>query len=314
MADTRSTRDWSALDIPDQSGRTAVVTGANSGLGIATVDALARAGAHVVLAVRDVGRGEQAAAAVRGARGSLEVRRLDLADLASVRAFADAWRGDLDLLINNAGVMAVAESRTKDGFETQFGTNHLGHFALTNLLLPHVTDRVVTVASAAHRTPPGTRIHFDNLDLAGEYTPYRAYSQSKLANLLFTLELQRRLTEAGSGVRALAAHPGYAATNLQSHDASAVRRALMRVTNRIVAQDNRAGALPTLYAATQDLPGASYLGPDGFAEMRGRPALVSRSAAASDPVSARRLWQASEDLTGVGFPALSSTGAAGKDA
>ncbi|MFE0187638.1 oxidoreductase [Streptomyces sp. NPDC058989] len=306
------TPTWNATRLPDQTGRTAVVTGANSGLGLATVDALARAGAHVVLAVRDVRRGEEAAATVKGTKGTLEVRRLDLADLASVRAFAESWQGGLDLLINNAGVMAVPESRTKDGFETQFGTNHLGHFALTNLLLPHVTDRVVTVASMAHKAP-GTRVHFENLDLTGEYTPYRAYSQSKLANLLFTLELQRRLTAAGSPVRALAAHPGYAATNLQSHDASAARRALMRIGNRVIAQDNRAGALPTLYAATQDLPGAAYLGPDGFGEMRGGPTMVSRSAAASDPQSAKRLWEASEELTGVRFPSLSGKEAAAKD-
>ncbi|MGW1378974.1 oxidoreductase [Streptomyces sp. NPDC002446] len=296
------TPTWNATHLPDQTGRTAVVTGGNSGLGLATVDALARAGAHVVLAVRDLARGEAAAATVKGAKGSLEVRRLDLADLASVRAFAESWQGELDLLINNAGVMAVPESRTKDGFERQFGTNHLGHFALTNLLLPHVTDRVVTVASLAHRAPGGTHIRFDNLDLTGAYTPYRAYSQSKLANLLFTLELQRRLTAAGSPVRALAAHPGYAATNLQSHDASPVRRAVMRVSNRVIAQSDKAGALPTLYAATQDLPGAAYLGPDGFGEMRGGPTMVSRSAAASDPHSAQRLWDVSQELTGVAFP------------
>ncbi|MGP8303006.1 oxidoreductase [Streptomyces inhibens] len=294
---------WNATDLPDQTGRTAVVTGANSGLGIATADALARAGAHVVLAVRDIKRGEAAAATVRGARGSVEVRRLDLADLASVRAFAAAWQGTLDLLINNAGVMNVPESRTKDGFERQFGTNHLGHFALTNLLLPHLTDRVVTVASGAHKLP-GARMHFDNLNLTGEYSPVAAYSQSKLANLLFTLELQRRLTAAGSPVRALAAHPGWAATNLQDADASALRRALMQLGNRFIAQDNKAGALPTLYAATQDLPGAGYLGPDGLGEMRGGPTMVGRSAAAADPESAKRLWTASEELTGVTFPAL----------
>ncbi|MGW7048326.1 oxidoreductase [Streptomyces avermitilis] len=294
---------WNTGDIPDQTGRTVVVTGANSGLGIATVEALARAGAHVVLAVRDLERGEAAAA---GVRGSVEVRRLDLADLASVREFAAGWQGDLDLLINNAGVMNIPEAATKDGFETQFGTNHLGHFALTNLLLPRIKDRVVTVSSGAHRMPGSPYIHFDNLNLTGEYSPITAYSQSKLANLLFTLELQRRLAEAGSPVRALAAHPGWAATNLQSHDGSALRRALMRVGNRFVAQDNRAGALPTLYAAVQDLPGASYVGPDGFGEMRGGPTLVGRSAAASDPVSARRLWTASEDLTGVAFPRLTA--------
>ncbi|MDH6697721.1 oxidoreductase [Streptomyces sp. MAA16] len=290
---------WNVTDIPDQSGRTAVVTGANSGLGIATVEALASAGAHVVLAVRDPRRGEAAAARIPG---SVEVRRLDLADLASVREFAAGWRGDLDLLINNAGVMNIPESATKDGFETQFGTNHLGHFALTNLLLPHLTERVVTVSSGAHRMPGTPRIHFDNLDLTGEYAPMKAYSQSKLANLLFTLELQRRLTAAGSPVRATAAHPGWAATNLQSHDGSAVRRAFMRVGNRLVAQDNRAGALPTLYAAVADLPGASYVGPDGLGEMRGGPALVGRSAAASDPAAARQLWTVSEELTGVTFP------------
>jgi NAD(P)-dependent dehydrogenase (short-subunit alcohol dehydrogenase family) len=302
MADNRK---WNASDIPDQTGRTAVVTGANSGLGIATVEALAAAGAHVVLAVRDVRRGEAAAATVKG---SVEVRRLDLADLASVREFAGGWQGRLDLLINNAGVMNIPESSTKDGFETQFGTNHLGHFALTNLLLPHITDRVVTVSSGAHKMPGTPRINFENLNLTGEYAPMTAYSQSKLANLLFTLELQSRLAESGSSVRALAAHPGWAATSLQGHDASALRRLFMRIGNRFIAQDNRAGALPTLYAAVQDLPGASYVGPDGFGEMRGAPALVGRSAAASDPISALRLWTASAELTGVSFPALAGAG------
>jgi NAD(P)-dependent dehydrogenase (short-subunit alcohol dehydrogenase family) len=299
--DMKTTQPWNTTDIPDQTGRTAVVTGANSGLGLATVEALARAGAHVVLAVRDPRRGEAAAAAVPG---SVEVRRLDLADLSSVREFAAGWRGDLDLLINNAGIMNVPEARTKDGFEAQFGTNHLGHFALTNLLLPHITDRVVVLSSGAHKMPGSPRIHFDNLDLTGEYTPIAAYSQSKLANLLFTLELQRRLGEAGSPVRALAAHPGWAATNLQGRDASFLRRLFMRLGNRLVAQDSRAGALPTLYAAVRDLPGASYVGPDGLFEMRGAPTLVGRSPAASDPAAALRLWTVSEELTGVTFPEL----------
>ncbi|MET8828050.1 oxidoreductase [Streptomyces sp. NPDC004610] len=286
---------WNTTDIPDQSGRTAVVTGGNSGIGLATARALAAAGAHVVLAVRDPDRGE---AAALGVDGSVEVRRLDLADLASVREFAAGWRGTLDLLINNAGVMNTPESRTKDGFETQLGTNHLGHFALTNLLLPYLTDRVVTVSSEAHKKPGAPRIRFDNLGLAGEYRPRTAYSQSKLANLLFTLELQRRLAAAHSPVRALAAHPGWAATNIQRHDGGALSRAVLR----IVAQDSAAGALPTLYAAVQDLPGASYVGPDGRGEVRGHPTLVGRSAAASDPVVARRLWAVSEELTGVTFP------------
>ena len=299
MAKNTQTQPWNTTDIPDQTGRTAVVTGANSGLGLATATALAAAGAHVVLAVRDIERGKAAAATVNG---SVEVRRLDLADLASVREFAADWHGDLDLLINNAGVMNVPEGRTKDGFETQFGTNHLGHFALTNLLLPHITDRVVSLSSGAHKAPGNPRIHFDNLDLTGEYNPLTAYSQSKLANLLFTLELQRRLSAAGSPVRALAAHPGLAATNLQSHDASLLRTLFYRLVNMLIAQDGEAGALPTLYAAVQDLPGASYVGPDGMFETRGAPSLVGRSAAASDPATARRLWTVSEELTGVTFP------------
>ncbi|MER6273311.1 oxidoreductase [Streptomyces sp. 900105755] len=291
-------RKWNASDLPALAGRTAVVTGANSGLGFTAADALARAGAHVVLAVRDPERGRAAAARVNG---STEVRRLDLADLSSVREFAAGWDRPLDLLVNNAGVMMLPELRTKDGFEMQFGTNHLGHFALTNLLLPYVTDRVVTVSSGLHRGGDGV-IRFENVNLEGAYTPTRAYAQSKLANLLFVLELQRRLTEAGSRVRALAAHPGYAATNLQSHTANPLARLGMRLGNRLFAQDDRAGTLPTLYAATQDLPGASYVGPDGLGEMRGAPALVARSAAASDPAAARRLWTLSEELTGVRWP------------
>ncbi|MBN6056523.1 SDR family NAD(P)-dependent oxidoreductase [Nonomuraea sp. RK-328] len=299
---TNPTNGWNATHLPDLAGRTAVVTGANSGLGIATVAALARAGAHVVLAVRDPRRGEAAAATVTGARGTLEVRRLDLADLASIRTFASAWRGDLDLLINNAGVMNIPESVTKDGFETQLGTNHLGHFALTNLLLPHVTDRVVTVSSMAHKMPNRPRVHFENLNLTGEYAPVTAYSQSKLANLLFTLELQRRLSLAGSPVRATAAHPGWSATNLPNNTANPALRTFGQLAGRVFAQDAAAGALPTLYAAVQDLPGASYVGPDGFGELRGSPTLVGRSAAASDPETARRLWTVSEELTGVTFP------------
>ncbi|MFF5538232.1 oxidoreductase [Streptomyces cinerochromogenes] len=302
MADTSVTRGkrgkWNATHLPDLTGRTAVVTGANSGIGFAAARALAGAGAHVVFAVRDLARGGAAAARVSG---STEVRRLDLADLDSVREFAAGWDRPLDLLVNNAGVMMLPEQRTAQGFEMQFGTNHLGHFALTNLLLPQVTDRVVTVASGAHRWGDKV-IHFEDVNLRGKYTPTRAYAQSKLANLLFTLELQRRLTEAGSAVRALAAHPGWAATNLQSHSANPVARMAMQVGNRFLAQDDTAGALPTLCAATQDLPGAAYVGPDGPAEMRGAPTLVGRSAAASDPAAARRLWTLSEELTGVEWP------------
>lgn len=293
---------WSTSDIESQAGRTVVVTGANSGLGLVTARRLAEAGARVVLAVRDVGKGEAAAATITGDR---EVRELDLADLASVRAFADAWTGALDVLVNNAGVMAIPERRTADGFEMQVGTNHLGHFALTNLLLPHVTDRVVTLSSQAHRT--GT---IDLDDLNWERRPYRswpAYGQSKLANLLFTLELQRRLDAVGSPVRAVAAHPGYAATNLQNHSANKVLDLLMKVGNKVVAQSDEMGALPTLYAATEDLPGNSYVGPDGFQQQRGRPTLVDRTAKASDPLVATQLWDRSEALTGTTFP-LTTTG------
>ena len=294
---------WTAADLPSLDGRTFVVTGANSGIGLAAARALGRAGGRVVLAVRDVAKGQAAAASIDG---SPEVRELDLADLASVRAFADAWDGDLDVLVNNAGVMAVPERRTKDGFELQFGTNHLGHFALTNLLLPHVRDRVVVVASGAHRLG---KISLDDLNWeTRKYDAWRAYGQSKLANLLFTSELQRRLTQAGSAVRSLAAHPGYSATHLQGNTGSRLQNALMGIANRVMAQSDAAGALPTLYAATQDLPGDSYVGPDGIGEFRGHPRLVGRSKAAQDATTARALWDLSERLTGVGWP--SRTGAA----
>ena len=288
---------WTAADLPSQSGRVFIVTGSNSGIGLPTAQALAEAGAHVVLAVRDMQKGEAAAESVRG---DCEVRRLDLAELASVRAFAEAWRGDIDVLINNAGVMRTPERRTADGFELQIGTNHLGHFALTNLLLPHLTDRVVTVASGAHR---GGSIALDDLNWRlRTYRRWSAYQQSKLANLLFTLELQRRLTAAGSSVRALAAHPGYAATNLQFRSESRLEDRAMAIGNRLFAQTDEAGARPILFAASQDLPGASYVGPDGFGEQRGYPTLVGRAAAASDVEMAKRLWTLSEQLTGVEFP------------
>ncbi len=283
-------------DIPDQSGRTFVVTGANSGLGLETARSLAAAGAHVVLAVRDTGRGAEAAA---GLPGSTEVRELDLADLASVRAFADAWDQPLDGLVNNAGIMMVAEGRTKDGFERQFGTNHLGHFALTNLLLPRITERVVNVSSSLHR---GKQLDFDNVNLAGSYIPTRAYQQSKLANLLFTAELQRRLTGAGSRVRVNAAHPGYAATNLQSHHANPLMTKLMWVGNKVIATSAAEGARPTVYATTEDLPGDTYVGPTKLNQTRGAPGPVSRSTEARDAAAARRLWDLSEQLTGVTWP------------
>jgi NAD(P)-dependent dehydrogenase (short-subunit alcohol dehydrogenase family) len=284
-------------DIPDMTGRSVILTGANSGIGRAAASALAGAGARVVLAVRDTTKGQEAAATMSG---DTEVRRLDLASLASIREFAADWEGELDLLINNAGVMAPPLTRTADGFELQFGTNHLGHFALTNLLLQHVTGRVVTVSSTGHRMGS---IDFDDLNWERKpYRPWRAYGQSKLANLLFTAELQRRLTAAGSAVLATAAHPGYAATNLQFHSGRRVLDIVSIVGNRLLAQDADGGALPTLYAAVADIPGDSFAGPGGFMEQRGAPKLVQRSDAAKDTDVARRLWDVSEELTGVRFP------------
>jgi len=293
---------FTEADIPDLTGQTAVVTGANSGLGLATAQALAGHGARVILAVRDQAKGQAAAAAIAG---PAEVRPLDLASLDSVRAFARDWTGPLDLLVNNAGVMIPPLTRTADGFELQFGTNHLGHFALTNLLLPGVTEagRVVTVSSSAHQLG---RIDFDDLNWEHKrYRRWRAYGQSKLANLLFTSELQRRLTEAGSRVRAMAAHPGYAATNLQSRSGSKLMDfAMVTVGNRILAQDAAGGARPTLYAAVADLPGDTFVGPSRLGGTRGAPAPCSRSAAARDAAAARRLWDVSEQLTGVSFPEI----------
>jgi NAD(P)-dependent dehydrogenase (short-subunit alcohol dehydrogenase family) len=295
---------FSTADIPDMTSQTVIVTGANSGIGRATALALAAAGARVVLAVRDPSKGRAAAAAMPGVT---EVRELDLARLDSVRAFASGWAGEIGVLINNAGVMVPPLTRTADGFELQFGTNHLGHFALTNLLLPHVAGRVVTVSSTAHRI--GT---IDFSDLNWERKPYRAwraYGQSKLANLLFTSELQRRLTAAGSSVLATAAHPGYAATNLQFHSQRWSLDLMSKVGNRLFAQDENGGALPTLYAALDDIPGNSFAGPGGFMEQRGAPKLVGRSAAAQDEDVACRLWEVSEQLTGVRFPLAAAAGA-----
>ncbi len=288
---------FTTAQVPDLAGRTAVVTGANSGIGRAAATALAAHNARVVIAVRNTDKGDAAAAAMPG---TTEVRRLDLASLASIKEFADAWDGEISLLINNAGVMIPPLSRTADGFEMQFGTNHLGHFALTNRLLPHVTGRVVTVSSTGHRVG---KIDFDDLNWERKpYRAWRAYGQSKLANLLFTAELARRLTEVGSSVQANAAHPGYAATNLQFHSERRVFDIISQIGNRLIAQDEVGGALPTLYAAVADVPGNSFAGPGGFMEQRGAPKLVRRSAAATDMAVAKRLWDVSEQLTGVRFP------------
>jgi NAD(P)-dependent dehydrogenase (short-subunit alcohol dehydrogenase family) len=283
---------FSVADIPDMTGKTVIVTGASSGIGLAAAHALAAAGARVVFAVRNAEKGRAAATATSGVT---EVRELDLASLDSVRAFAAGWGGGIDLLINNAAASPLSLERTADGFEMQFGTNHLGHFALTNLLFKHITGRVVTVASQAERLG---RIDFD--DLNWERKPYQtshAYGQSKLANLLFTAELQRRLDAVESGVLATAAHPGFVATNIYKHAGPMSAAAI-----RLLAQDANSGALPVLYAAVADIPGNSFAGPRHFAHMRGAPMLIGRSATAQNAALARRLWDVSEQLTGVRFP------------
>jgi NAD(P)-dependent dehydrogenase (short-subunit alcohol dehydrogenase family) len=300
-----STSKWTPKDLPNLDGRTVLITGATSGIGRAAATELAGAGARVVMAVRNTERGERIASELGN---GAEARKLDLTDLASVRAFADAWDEPIDVLINNAGVMAVPEGRTKDGFETQIGTNHLGHFALTGLLIDHVTDRVVQIASGAHRMG---KIDLEDLNWERRsYKRWPAYGQSKLANLLFMFELQRRLAEGGSPVRAVAAHPGYASTELQSRTGNALQNGLMAIGNRLLAQSGEQGAWPTQYAATADIPGGSYVGPDGRGELRGHPTLVSPSSAATDEETARGLWTLSERLTGVSYEVPSKAAAA----
>jgi len=286
--------DWTAADLPSFTGRTVIITGSNSGLGAITARELARNGAKIVMAVRNTSKGE---AAAREIPGQVEVRRLDLQDLSSVRQFADGI-GTADILINNAGVMAVPYAETIDGFESQIGTNHLGHFALTNLLLPKLTDRVVAVSSMAHW--PG-RISLDDLNWkTRRYRPWLAYSQSKLANLLFTSELQRRLDAADSPLRAVVAHPGYSHTNLQGATGHQLSDALMSLATRVFATDADFGARQTLYAASQDVPGNTFIGPR-FGQA-GRTQPVGRSRAAQDTETATALWDLSEQLTGTKFP------------
>jgi NAD(P)-dependent dehydrogenase (short-subunit alcohol dehydrogenase family) len=298
---------WTADRMPDQSGRVAVVTGANSGLGLITARELARKGALVVLACRNLDKGRAALEEVRSAASGPEpeLEELDLASLSSVRSFAERFKAGhehLDLLINNAGVMASPRRLTADGFELHLGTNHLGHFALTNLLLPLMEGRedarVVTLSSNAHKTV--RHIAFDNLNGERRYFRWNAYGQSKLANLLFALELDRRLRARGSTVKSLAAHPGYAATNLQSAAAPLFDRLVMRVGNAVVAQNDEMGALSVLYAATEPgLEGGTYVGPDGVGEHRGHPKIVKPNSVARDEGAARRLWDVSAELTGV---------------
>jgi NAD(P)-dependent dehydrogenase (short-subunit alcohol dehydrogenase family) len=301
---------WTAADIPDQTGRTFLVTGANSGLGFETSRLLAEHGAHVVMTARDRAKGDAAIAAVTAKvpKASLEVRLLDLSDLDSVHAFASSLTADgvsVDVLVNNAGVMMCPRSLTKQGFERQIGTNHFGHFALTGLLLDTLRagrePRVVTVASNAHRFGD-KRIHFEDLTMENGYTPTAAYAQSKFANIMFGLELQRRLTAGGSPVRSILAHPGYASTNLVSAGPTGVMRLVMKAVTPMIAQSAAKGALPQLKAATDPtVEGGTYWGPNAMGEQRGYPKLVHPTASATDAADAARLWSVSEDLTGVAY-------------
>ncbi|OBG99520.1 SDR family NAD(P)-dependent oxidoreductase [Mycobacterium sp. E3247] len=299
---------WTAADIPDQTGRVAVITGANTGLGYETAAALADHGARVVLAVRNLDKGKDAAAriAAKSPHADVALQELDLTSLDSVRAAAQQLKADydrIDLLINNAGVMYTPKETTKDGFEMQFGTNHLGHFALTGLLLerllPVAGSRVVTVSSMGHRILAD--IHFDDLQWERSYNRVAAYGQAKLANLLFTYELQRKLAPHGTTIAA-AAHPGGSNTELGRYTPAALRP-LVNVFFSVIAQDAAMGALPTLRAATDPgVLGGQYYGPDGFGEVRGYPKLVASSEKSHDAALQRRLWEVSEQLTGVVYP------------
>lgn len=288
-----SNRGW---EVPRQDGRRFVVTGATSGLGLETARVLAERGADVVLAVRNPAKGEAVAASLAG---SVSVCALDVSSLDSVRDFA-ASVGPVDVLVNNAGVMAVPYALTADGFETQLATNHLGHFALTNLMLPQLRDRVVVISSDVHARG---EVVLDDLSWERRpYKPFGAYAASKLANLLFLLELDRRLRAAGSAVRAVGAHPGSTATAITSSTGNAFKTWVGSWGHKLAGMSVRKGALTTLYAATMDVPGNTFIGPDGFLEMRGWPTEVKRSDRALDADLAWGLWERSEQMTGVRFP------------
>jgi NAD(P)-dependent dehydrogenase (short-subunit alcohol dehydrogenase family) len=286
-----TTKNWTATDLPNLSGKSIVVTGATSGLGEATSRALAAAGADLVLAVRNVSKGDAVAASIPG---NTTVRELDLGSLASIRAFAQSWTEPVDVLINNAGIMGVPEGRTPDDFELQIGTNHFGHFSLTNLLLPHIRGRVVTVTSNLHR---GAKLDIDDLNWTRrKYNGSQAYKDSKLANLLFARELQRRLTVSNSPVLSVAAHPGFARTSILTN-VGGLAGVGFKIGSRLIAQDAENGSLPTLFAATQKVAGGSLIGPSGYQQLRGYPENVTSSPDSNDTDLAQALWQVSESLT-----------------
>ena len=304
---------WTADDIPDQSGKTIVVTGGNSGIGFEAALQLAAKGADTILACRDLKKAGAAAEAIveRYPDATIETMELDLANLASVRKFAAdlaAVRSRLDVLCNNAGVMALPKRKTADGYEMHIGTNHLGHFALTGLVLPMLLatpeSRVVNVSSTFHK--PG-RINFGDLHGDKSYWKWGAYAQSKLANLLFSYELQRRLAAVGADTISVGCHPGYASTNLQTAGprmaGASLAESAWQLFNRIFAQSAAMGALPTLYAATAgDVAGGDYIGPSAMAEMRGHPVKVRSTSRARNEETAKKLWAISEDLTNVTYP------------
>lgn len=304
-------RKWTTAEIPPQAGKTALITGANSGIGYRAALELARHGAHVLLGVRSRAKGDAALAMLQqeAPGASAEVAELDVASLASIRRFVQGFSRPLDVLVNNAGTMALPKREmTEDGFERQFGTNHLGHFALTGLLMPQLlqasSPRVVTVSSLAHRNG---KMDFDDLQGAKKYSPWTAYNQSKLANLLFALELDRRARAAGSRLRSIPVHPGIARTRIVQNGPGVrgVKMVVLKVVAPFITQDDAAGALPTLYAATAaEARGGIYIGPDGFKAFKGAPTAEQPRPQALDEAAAKRLWSVSEELTGVVYPHL----------
>ena len=283
---------WTPNQINNLEGKSVIVTGASSGIGMAAANTLASKGARVIAAVRNTEKAKK----VLDKR--IEIRQLDLTDLDSVKAFSTSFTENFDVLLNNAGIMAVPLGRTAQGFELQMGTNHFGHFALTGLLLNQITDRVVTVSSTAHRMG---KINFADINSHKSYSRWLVYGQSKLSNLLFTLQLDKLLKKSDSKLRAISVHPGYSNTALQSKTGKKVQDKFMEFANKRIAQSEEQGSWPSLFAITEDVPGNSFIGPDGFGEIKGHPTYVKRSRRAQDSEVAEKLWQLSDELTGIKY-------------